>query len=138
MSGTEESIRRLSAEYVLLRNLVQSLQERIELLNQLINNIEVTLNSLEGIKNLKEENEVLFPLGGIVYVKSKVLITNKVLINVGAGIVLEKNISEAMEYLRDRQRTLKLELQSALVQLRHATARLQEISAVLEKEAKRE
>ncbi len=130
----EETVRRLSIEYVRLRNLVQILQQRVDLLNQLISNIETTLNSLESIKNLGKDNVVLFPLGGLVYVKSKILSTDKILVNIGAGVVLEKSIDDAIQFLKNKQRELKLELESTLISLRQATARLQEISAALERE----
>ena len=50
----EEIIRRLSAEYLVLRNLIQELRRRAELLNRLLIEIDDTLSSLESVKELKE------------------------------------------------------------------------------------
>lgn len=129
----EEALRRLASEYALLRDLVQALRQRVDLLTQLINSIENTLSSLEAMKKLKPNSVLIFPLGNLVYVKSKVIDPNKVLVNVGAGVVLEKSINDAIEYLKNRQKSLRVELESTVAQLRHASTRLQELGSLIER-----
>jgi len=132
----EERIRRLSAEYLVLRNLVQELQRRVDALNRVLMEISDTISSLESVKELDEEHFILFPMGFMSYVKGKVVNKNKVLINVGAGVVIEKTVEEAMEYLKDKQKTIQLELRTTVAQLQQASARLSELETILEKEAK--
>lgn len=132
----EERIRRLSAEYLVLRNLVQELQRRVDALNRVLMEISDTISSLESVKELDEEHFILFPIGFMSYVKGKVVNKNKVLINVGAGVVIEKTVEEAMEYLKDKQKTIQLELRTTVAQLQQASARLSELETILEKEAK--
>jgi len=132
----EELIRRLSAEYLILRNLIQELRRRAEILNRLLVEIDDTLSSLEGVKGLRDKDLVLFSIGSMSYVRGKIVDKDKILVNVGAGVVVEKTIDEAIEYLRDRQKNIQLELRTVIAQLQQASARLSEVEGVLEREAK--
>lgn len=132
----EELIRRLSAEYLVLRNLIQELRRRVEILNRLLIEIDDTLSSLESVKELKEEDSVLFSIGSMSYVRGKIIDRDKVLVNVGADVVIEKSIDDAMEYLRDKQKSIQLELRTTVAQLQQASTRLSELEGLLEREAR--
>lgn len=80
-----------------------------EIRNQIIalQNIENEINrSEEAIKNLKEKTISLFTLGSGVFVSGEVKDANKVLVNVGAGIVVEKSIDEALEFFKERKKEI--------------------------------
>jgi len=129
--SSEEVIRKLSAEYLLLRNAFQNLQRKAELLNRILSDIDNTLASLENIKNLKEEHSIIFSLGSSVYVKGKITSFDRILVDVGSGVVMEKSIDDAIEYLRERQRDLQLELRTTLIQIRQISSRMEEIENIL-------
>ena len=132
----EDVVRRLSSEYLLLRSYAQALQQRADILNRVIADIDGTLSSLETIKGLGDEDVVLFPLGSASYIRGKVVDRGKVLVDVGAGVVVEKDVDEAVEYLRERQRDAQLELKTVLAQLQQVTTRLEQIEAALERAAR--
>jgi len=132
----EDVVRRLSSEYLLLRSYAQALQQRADILNRVIADIDGTLSSLETIKGLGDEDVVLFPLGSASYIRGKVVDKGKVLVDVGAGVVVEKDVDEAVEYLRERQRDAQLELKTVLAQLQQVTTRLEQIEAALERAAR--
>ncbi len=132
----EDVVRRLSSEYLLLRSYAQALQQRADILNRVIADIDGTLSSLEAIRELGDDDVVLFPLGSASYVRGRVVDKGKVLVDVGAGVVVEKSVNEAVEYLRERQRDAQLELKTVLAQLQQVTARLEQIEAALERAAR--
>ena len=58
-----------------------------------------TKATLENLKNTKEDDDILVPIGSIAVMKSKIRDTNKVLINVSQDIVIEKDLDSAIEFI---------------------------------------
>ncbi|QLH74893.1 MAG: prefoldin subunit alpha [Methanomassiliicoccales archaeon] len=62
--------------------------------------------TLTEFKNAKEGDEVLVPIGGSSFVRAKVSDSQKVLIGVGSGITVEKDIDEAMKLIDSRMQEM--------------------------------
>ena len=72
-------------------NRLQEELSKIELLK-----LEI-LKSIESMKGLKESKEILVPLGGGVFARAVVQDCEKVIVNVGADIFVEKPVEETIE-----------------------------------------
>ena len=70
------------------RNLYQS---QLELVNASLANLQNTKLTLEKIKeSVKEEDEILLPIGGLVKIRAKIMDTQRILVSVGQDVVIEK------------------------------------------------
>jgi prefoldin alpha subunit len=80
--------------------------------------------TLDGIEKEKESSEMLVPIGGSSYIKVKLADTNKVIIGVGAGVSVEKTLSEAKVTLKERLDELEKTMHAAQQQLSQVADRI--------------
>lgn len=75
-------------------------QSQLELVNASLMNLQSTKLTLEKIKEgVKEDDEILLPIGGLVKIRGKILDTQKLLVSVGQDVVIEKNLDDSITFL---------------------------------------
>jgi prefoldin alpha subunit len=107
-----------------LEQTAEALQQRISMVNAAITDLSYANATLDGIEKEKENAEMLVPIGGSSYVKVKLVDSDKVLINLGSGVSVEKNIAEAKVTLKERLDELEKTMTSAQQQFSQIAERL--------------
>jgi len=102
MSRREEEIRRALAELQALRELAESMRSRINMVESFINELKAAGEAIKAIRDVGENATILVPVGGDSFIRAKVEDMSKVLVGVGAGVVLEKDVEDALNYLGER------------------------------------
>ncbi len=97
-----------SLQLILLDQDLRKIEEQYKLIEQSIANIEMIKANLDEIKKLKENNEIFASLSDGIFIKARMEKPDKIFINVGKGIVLEKPIDKAKEILDARIEELSL------------------------------
>jgi prefoldin alpha subunit len=107
-------------------------------MNDIINR-EATVTRLVGearlastaIQNIVDENvvEALTPVGIGVYIKTTVPPIKKLLINVGAGVTVEKTREDAINYVEAKIKEFDLALRQLLSQKQQIAVRMEQIQA---------
>ena len=64
----------------------------------------ITLEQLNGVK---DESELLLPIGGGAFINAKIMNSSKILYDVGEGIVVEKSIDDAIGKVDSRIKELQ-------------------------------
>jgi prefoldin alpha subunit len=123
-SKAEEELRRLSVEMRYLEQTAETLQQRISMVNAAITDLTYASMTLEGIETEKENAELLVPIGGNSYVKAKISDTNKIIIGLGAGLSIEKNLPEAKATLKERLEDLTKTMNAAQQQFGQVADRI--------------
>ena len=98
----EEELRKLSVEMRYLEQTAETLQQRISMLNAHMTDLTYASMTLDGVEKEKENSELLVPIGGSSYVKAKLTNSGKVIVGMGAGVSIEKPVSEAKAILKER------------------------------------
>lgn len=85
--------------------------------------------SIESIKGItqKPEAESLVPVGLGTYVKANVKGDSKVLVDIGAGITIEKDHDSAINYLEARIKELQVALNETSTQKHQTLMRLDQL-----------
>jgi prefoldin alpha subunit len=98
---TEHSVNEMIQESKLLESYYNDIVSKESMLHRLL---EESHNSFEAIKNLSIDSDTLslVPLGIGVYVESSINPINKVLVNVGGGVVIEKKKDDAVNFIEQR------------------------------------
>ena len=79
------------------RNLYQS---QLESVNASLANLQNTKLTLEKIKEgIKEDDEILLPIGGLVKIRAKIRDTQRILVSVGQDVVIEKSLDDSISFL---------------------------------------
>jgi prefoldin alpha subunit len=119
-SKDEEELRKLSAELRFYEQTVEALQSRINMVNAVITDLTYAGMTLETLEKEKENSELLVPIGGNSYIKTKLQDPDKLIVGIGAGVSVEKTLSESKEIVKKRQEELdktRMSLQQQFVQV---------------------
>ena len=109
--------------YRILESRIDSLLKQREFLANKLVEMQTTLESIDEIEKSKEN--ILFPLGSAAYTFGRIVDKDKIIVEVGAGVALEKNFTEARGILNER----KNDIENALTTLQR---NIQEVSESLQ------
>jgi prefoldin alpha subunit len=84
--------------------------------------------SIESIKALSKnpESESLVPIGMGTFVHTKISSNTKIVMNIGAGIAVEKDFPSAINYLESRIKEIEIALQDTAAKKQDASTRLEQ------------
>ena len=105
MAVSEQEARVLAARYGELQQAVAVAQDQITMIRGNLAACESSIQTLTGLKEATEKGaaESIVPVGSGCLVYAEVRSVSKVIINVGAGVNIEKSADEAIEFLKNRQ-----------------------------------
>ena len=83
------------------------------------------IDSLKAIDD-KTNDETLVPIGLGTFVKTKLIPNQKLILNVGAGIAIEKDRNSTINFLESRLKEMQVALQEINVQKQQASASLEQ------------
>jgi len=94
-----------SLQLILLDNQLKKIEEQYRILDEHITNIYLTRQNLDKIK---KANEIFAGVAEGIFIKANITDKQKVLVNVGKGIVIETTIEEAKRILDARMENLAM------------------------------
>ncbi len=100
-------------EYRMLYQQLQQLQQNLTGLEQHLQELGKLQETLEHLSKVESDKDVLIPLGSGIFFKGKILDTSKLIMNVGANILVEKTVPEAVETVQKQAN----EVEQLLLQL---------------------
>lgn len=101
MAGRDE-LAKIAYEMQLYREEAQVLQQQLGNLQMNYASVEIAIQTLENVAKLNKGDQMLLPIGSGAYIKSKFENSEVALIDVGAGVVVEKPIPDAVKFLKSR------------------------------------
>jgi prefoldin alpha subunit len=107
-----------------LEQTAETLEQRIGMVNAAISDLTIANMTLDGIEKEKENAEILAPIGGNAYIKTKLADTNTVIVGMGAGVSVEKTVAEAKVILKERLDELEKTMNAAQQQFSQVAERI--------------
>lgn len=101
MAGKDE-LAKIAYEMQVYREQAQLIQQQLGNLQLNYSSTESAVQTLENISKLSKKEDVLLPIGSGAYIKAKVENNEVALIDVGAGVIAEKPIPDAVKFLKSR------------------------------------
>ena len=94
----------------------------------LYNVLREATSAIQSIKSLsqKSDSEALVPVGMGSFVKTKISSSDKIVLNIGAGISLEKDSTSAINYLEARIKEVEVAIQDTSAKKQDAAAQLEQ------------
>ncbi|MDI9619669.1 MAG: prefoldin subunit alpha [Candidatus Nezhaarchaeota archaeon] len=130
-----EDAGKLVAEWQYLQSLAEALKQRIDLATAAITEMENTVQAIDELGKLSQETETLFLLGANAYAKGKITETRRILVNIGADLLVEKSLEDARKFFESRIEGLKKVVVETQQQLASVTGRLSKLEPELRKVA---
>lgn len=121
-----------------LQSEAEAIQRKIFELELVDSQLEKTIESLEYFNSLDEGVEALMNLGGGVFAYVDVKNAKKMLVDVGAGVVIEKEVGEAIDFLKKKREIIQQNVTTLEQALRQIVERARQIQEEILKEAKKE
>lgn len=106
-NNNEEELRRLSVELQLFEQTAEGIQNRINMINIVITDLTNANTTLEILEKEDNNAELLVPIGGSSYIKSKLEDKDTVILGVGAGVSIEKKTDVAKDIIEKRLDSLR-------------------------------
>lgn len=102
MATSDETLRRLIVELRLLEGTANTLQSRLNFISAMQTELNYAKMTLEGLEKENEDVPLFVPIGGGSYIRAKLESAEKIIVGMGAGVSVEKSLSEAKETVGNR------------------------------------
>ncbi len=131
MSKKEELQKKLIELQILDANL-KALQERANMINQKLEELQKTRNAIEELK-ITKPNKALIPLGSGNFVYGSIENCEEIIVGVGSGVAIKKKRENALEILEKRIKDLENNLNDVLKQSSAFVMQLEKVQQEIEK-----
>ena len=122
---SEEQTQQLLYQMQMLEGYFSELIQKEQAIISVFREASSAVVSLKAIDN-KTDSETLVPLGLGTFVKTKLIPNQKLILNVGAGIAIEKDQNYAINFLESRLKEMQVALQEIGGQKQQVSASLEQ------------
>jgi prefoldin alpha subunit len=123
---SEEQAQQLLYQMQMLESYAASLEQKEAAILNFMREAIASIDSIRGIKQ-NPQAESLIPVGLGTYIKANISGDSKVLLDVGAGISIEKDHDSAINHLESRIKELQVALNETGTQKHEAVIRLEQL-----------
>lgn len=122
---SEEQAQQLMQQMQMLETHFTDLSQRE---GTLLSVLREAISAIESMKSLhqKPNSDTLVPIGMGTYVQTKISSNDKIVLNIGAGIAVEKTYDSTINYLEARIKEIEVALQDTSAKKQEAIARLEQ------------
>ncbi|MDH7597821.1 MAG: prefoldin subunit alpha [Methanothrix sp.] len=145
MSGKPQSpenqARQLIVAYQQYQAEAESLVRELGLIQMTAEGLDRAISAIGALSKAAEGQEMLVPIGSGSFAYAKLSSKDKVVVNVGGGVSMEKPAGEAMEMLRARRNAISessKKINEALAKIEQEMARIQAALERLERELQKQ
>tara|TARA_B100001013_G_scaffold119209_1_gene68998 strand:- start:20 stop:436 length:417 start_codon:yes stop_codon:yes gene_type:complete len=104
--SSNENIQELANQARVLESYLSEIQSRENLSMKIITETRASLESLKSLKDI-DNVETIFNMGGGISIKSNIEKPDTLMVNVGAGVVIEKNVADSIQFLEEKLKELE-------------------------------
>ena len=122
---SEEQAQQLLYQMQMLEGYLSELSQKEATIVSVIREASSAIQSLKTIDN-KTDNETLTPVGLGTFIKTKVVPNEKLILNIGAGIAVEKDKDSTINFLELRLKEMQVALQETSNQKQQISASLEQ------------
>jgi len=125
-SSDQEAFRRLVVELRILEARAEELQVSLNFVNARLTELSIASMTLEGVEKETPDASIFVPIGGGSFIRAKLDSTDTVIVGTGAGVSIERPVSEAKQTVQSRIAEWDKTRTSIQQQLVQALGRIQE------------
>ena len=122
---SEDQTQQLLYQMQMLEGYFSELIQKEQAIISVIREASSAVVSLKAIDN-KTDSETLVPMGLGTFVKTKLIPNQKLILNVGAGVAIEKDQNYAINFLESRLKEMQVALQEIGGQKQQVSASLEQ------------
>jgi len=101
---TEENWQEKYGQFQELQQQIGQISEHVEMLNQQNQELDISKQAVAEIGKTAVDQEILAPVANGIFIKSKLLDNQKLIVNVGANTTVERTVEEVIKLLEEHTR----------------------------------
>ena len=122
---SQEKAQKLLYQMQILESYFAELTQKENTLLTVLRDTTSAIESLKGIGEKKESN-TLVSVGMGTFVKTKISSEDKIVLNVGAGVAIEKDKDSAINFLESRIKEIEVAIQDTMTQKQNVVSQLEQ------------
>lgn len=126
--SSQEKMQEKLLAYRNIESRLNSMLEKQNMFSSKILEIQGTIDSISEIGK-GEDRDILFPLGSAAYTKGRIEKSGNIIVEIGAGVALEKTKEEAIEIMEKRKTEIQKAIEMIQGEIRNSSAMMQQIEA---------
>jgi prefoldin alpha subunit len=135
MSGVnEQDPRALVMQHRELQKRAELLQQQMTMIKMSAEDCTKALTTIEELSNVREGTEMMFPIGSGSFVYANIARVDNIVVDLGAGISVERPLSDAKEIMAHRKERLEKAFENMANSLSKMTQQMQAIEAFIAKQ----
>lgn len=107
----QEELQKKIEEYQNLQDQLQGLSQVISETKTTIEEMNETIESIKELKSSETGDSVLFPIGSGVYVSGSIEKDSEVSVSIGADVLSQKRLDDAVDFIKERKQDKKDDLE---------------------------
>ena len=100
MTEKENKAQEIYMEYKAIDEHIKQLQKQLEVLTNHLVEMHSTSSSLDDLDKIKKDKEMFVPISSGIFAKGTISNTSELLVNVGANVVVSKDIASAKKLIQ--------------------------------------
>ena len=128
---SNEDIQKLSTQFQQLQYQADALSQQLNMVSNSMAESEKAINTIAGFEGVEDGHEVLIPIGMGTNIMAKLSKPDTVIMEIGAGISMEKNLDDAKKSLEIQKEELTKFHQTTQNNLNQITTKMHEIESVV-------
>jgi len=117
--------------YQLLQATFEQLEKQMVAVQKKLVELEATKMAIHELDGVEKEKEILLPIGAGVYGHGKIAHSDKVLVNVGANILINKGLEEASEFVDEREKEIMVAAAKVEADMKQIVEKMNEIATTV-------
>ncbi len=101
--ANEEQIQQKYIEFQELQQQIEQINQHLELLTQQNAEMDISIGALKELGQTKVGNEILAPIANGIFLKAELKNNEKLVVNVGSDVTVEKTIPEVIKLLEEQK-----------------------------------
>ena len=122
---SEEQAQQMLQQMQMLENMYAEMSQKENSIKNIMRDADSAIKSIKEIK-ANPDSENLVPVGMGTFIKTKTIPNEKIVVNVGAGVAIEKDHDSALSYLESKIKELEVALQETNAQRQQIAANLEQ------------
>jgi prefoldin alpha subunit len=118
--------------YQILQAEYEELRRQMLLAESRVIDLETSDHALNEMKRFRKDNETLVPLGSGCYAKGSIM-GSDLLLDIGAGIMIERNVNSVKEFLDERKSEIEKARKEIQLQMESVIKTINELTPEIEK-----
>lgn len=134
--ANEEKQKELEARYTehqIIEQQLKQFQNQVQALDNQLLEVNTLLQGIDDLNETKKNTDMLFPIANGIFMKGKFQDNSKVLVNIGAGIVVENTIEETKKLMQKQLKNIEKLKEETINEMQKLIINMSKLEEELEK-----